>query len=595
MQTIENLIAQLTSEAVNHLFAASLTAEQIQLQQTRKEFEGDITLVVFPITKLSKLGPEQTAQQLGEYFIKHQTDVAKFNVVKGFLNISMSRTWWLQFFESCVADENFGFAQPGSASHIMVEYSSPNTNKPLHLGHLRNNFLGYSVAEIMKAKGHRVTKVQIINDRGIHICKSMLAWQLFGNGEEPTVDFKGDKLVGKYYVQFDKQYKKEIAELMAGGMAEEEAKKEAGMMKQAQQMLQQWEAGDEAVMALWKKMNGWVYDGFSITYKNMGVDFDKLYYESNTYLLGKEEVLKGAEAGTFVREADSSITIDLTNEGLDKKVLLRKDGTAMYITQDIGTAIMRFREYPDLKALIYTVGNEQDYHFKVLFKILKRLGYEQATHCYHLSYGMVELPEGKMKSREGTVVDADDLMAEMKNVAAEVAAEQGKLEGLSEGEKQTLYRQVGMSALKYYLLRVDAKKNMLFNPKESIDFNGNTGPFIQYAYVRTQAVLRKAVEQGIQPRGFNTSAEVAAEIALMKKIYEWPAVLEDAASGYNPSSIAHYCYELAREYNGFYHDHPIMRETDENLRAMRITLTAKTGTVLCKAMHLLGVEMPDRM
>jgi arginyl-tRNA synthetase len=482
----------------------------------------------------------------------------------------------------------------------MVEYSSPNTNKPLHLGHLRNNFLGYSVSEILKAVGHRVTKVQIINDRGIHICKSMVAWKNFGKGETPeTSGLKGDKLVGKYYVEFDKAHKTQMKELISQGVAEEQAAQQTAIMQQAQEMLRLWEARDEATIALWKTMNGWVYEGFATTYKAMGVDFDKLYYESDTYINGKEEVEKGLASGAFFKKEDGSIWIDLTEEGLDQKALLRKDGTAMYITQDIGTAILRFRDFPDLAYQIYTVGNEQEYHFKVLFKILKKLGFEKADQCYHLSYGMVELPEGKMKSREGTVVDADDLMDEMASVAQEVSAEQGKLEGLPEEEKQHLYRTIGMAALKYFLLRVDPKKNMLFNPKESIDFNGNTGPSVQYTYVRTRAILRRYSEA--HP-GFDAvkaplegHAMSEAELDVIAKIYEWPSVLQNAASTYNPADIAHYCYDLAKLYNTFYQDHQIVRETDDLARHFRLALTYKTGEVIREGMRLLGIGMPDRM
>ncbi len=596
ISSIEHIISAATKAACKTLFDVELNNAQIQLQQTRKEFEGDTTLVVFPLTKISKLGPEPTGEAIGSYLKEHVKEVTAFNVVKGFLNITLSREYWLAFFSECMKNEKFGFAPPNTAPHIMVEYSSPNTNKPLHLGHLRNVFLGYSVAETLKAVGHKVTKVQIINDRGIHICKSMVAWQKFGNGETPeSSQLKGDKLVGKYYVAFDKQYKKEQQELIAQGKKEDEAGKEAPIMLEAQDMLRKWEAKDAEVYQLWQTMNGWVYAGFDVTYQKMGVDFDKLYYESDTYLLGKDEVEKGVTSGAFFRKEDGSIWIDLTGEGLDEKALLRKDGTAMYITQDIGTAILRFRDYPDLTSQIYTVGNEQDYHFKVLFKILRKLGFAQADHCYHLSYGMVELPEGKMKSREGTVVDADDLMDEMKNVAREVATEQGKLEGLEEAEKEMLYEKVGMCALKYFLLRVDPKKSMLFNPKESIDFNGSTGPFIQYTYVRTVAVLRKAGDFQLSDLSLAQKSIGQAELDLIKKIYEWPSVLKDAATNYNPASIAHYCYDLAREFNSFYHDNPILREENVELKSLRIALTQKVGLVIKQGMGLLGAAMPERM
>jgi len=597
---MQAIIGDAVRKACTDLFSADLADGQLQLQKTRKEFAGHITVVVFPLTKISKLSPEATGEAIGKYMTEHVTYVSAFNVVKGFLNISMSEAFWSGFFSGALANPRFGFSPEGSASHVMVEYSSPNTNKPLHLGHLRNNFLGYSVSEILKAVGHRVTKVQIINDRGIHICKSMVAWMNFGNGETPeSSGLKGDKLVGKYYVEFDKAHKAQMKELMDAGMSEEHAAQQTAIMQQAQEMLRLWEARDEQTISLWKKMNGWVYEGFASTYKAMGVDFDKLYYESNTYINGKEEVEKGVASGAFFKKEDGSIWIDLTEEGLDQKALLRKDGTAMYITQDIGTAILRFRDFPDLAYQIYTVGNEQEYHFKVLFKILKKLGFEKADQCYHLSYGMVELPEGKMKSREGTVVDADDLMAEMANVAHEVSAEQGKLEGLPEDEKQELYHTIGMAALKYFLLRVDPKKNMLFNPKESIDFNGNTGPSVQYTYVRTRAILRRYADA--HP-GFDASnvlftghAMSEAELDVVAKIYEWPSVLQTAATTYNPADIAHYSYDLAKLYNTFYQDHQIVREVNDDARYFRLALTHKTGEVIREAMRLLGISMPDRM
>ncbi|MFM9986532.1 MAG: arginine--tRNA ligase [Flavobacteriales bacterium] len=600
--TIAQIITSATLKAAQELFQTELESSSIQLQQTRKEFEGDVTLVVFPLTKISKIGPEQTGQMIGEYLKKNCEDVKEFNVVKGFLNISMTTAFWLRFFNAVSKQEKFGFALPNTAGHIMVEYSSPNTNKPLHLGHLRNIFLGHSVSKILEACGHRVTRVQIINDRGIHICKSMTAWKKFGGGETPdSTGLKGDKLVGKYYVEFDKQYKREQKELIAQGVSEEDAAKQSPIMLEAQNMLRQWEDRDQDVMDLWKMMNGWVYSGFNATYEKMGVRFDKLYYESDTYLLGKEEVEKGLQSGVFFQKDDGSIWIDLTSEGLDEKALLRKDGTAMYITQDIGTAILRFREFPDLESQIYTVGNEQEYHFKVLFKILKHLGFSQADKCFHLSYGMVELPEGKMKSREGTVVDADDLMDEMTNVAREVAEEQGKLEGLEKSEKESLYESVGMAALKYFLLRVDPRKNMLFNPKESIDFNGSTGPFIQYTYVRTKAILRRVIEtEGIESTfPFNDLALIPLlgdrEITLLRKMYEWPEILKEAGKAYNPASIAHYCYELAREYNGYYHDNPIIREENKDMRNFRIQVTQAIGKLIGNSMNLLGASMPERM
>jgi arginyl-tRNA synthetase len=594
------LVGDAVRKACSELFSVELAEGQLQLQKTRKEFEGDITVVVFPLTKLSKLSPEATGEALGKFLTEQVVHVSKFNVVKGFLNLSMSAEFWKGFFAAALKQDDFGFAAPNSAPHVMVEYSSPNTNKPLHLGHLRNNFLGYSVSEILKAVGHRVTKVQIINDRGIHICKSMVAWVNYGNGETPeSSGLKGDKLVGKYYVEFDKAHKAQMKELIEQGMAEEQAGQQTAIMQQAQNMLRLWEARDEETIALWTKMNGWVYDGFTSTYKAMGVDFDKLYYESNTYINGKEEVEKGLASGAFFQKEDGSIWIDLTDEGLDQKALLRKDGTAMYITQDIGTAILRFRDFPDLAYQIYTVGNEQEYHFKVLFKILKKLGFEKADHCYHLSYGMVELPEGKMKSREGTVVDADDLMEEMATVAQEVSAEQGKLEGLPEAERNQLFHIIGMAALKYFLLRVDPKKNMLFDPKESIDFNGNTGPSVQYTYVRTQAIQRRYAEAHpeFNPKEANSEGHTlsTAESEVVAKMYEWPAVLRTAATTFNPADIAHYSYDLAKLYNAFYQDHQIVKEADEQARNFRLALTYKTGVVIREAMRLLGISMPDRM
>lgn len=587
-----------------NLFQSELPDNALQFQKTRKEFEGDITLVVFPLTKYSKIGPEQTGELIGKFLLDHVAEVSRFNVVKGFLNVSMHQNFWRRFFCAALAEEKFGFASPNSQSHVMVEYSSPNTNKPLHLGHLRNNFLGYSVAEILKAIGHKVTKVQIINDRGIHICKSMLAWQIAGNGETPqSSGMKGDKLVGKYYVEFDKIHKKQMAELIGQGISQDEAATSTPVMKHAQEMLRKWEAKDQETVALWKKMNGWVYEGFTSTYKAMGVDFDKLYYESDTYINGKEEVERGLKAGVFFQKEDGSVWIDLTNDGLDQKAVLRKDGTAMYITQDIGTAILRFREFPDLASQIYTVGNEQEYHFRVLLIILEKLGFANAKNCYHLSYGMVELPEGKMKSREGTVVDADDLMAEMAGVAEEVAKEQGKLEALPQDEKQALYHIIGMSALKYFLLRVDPKKNMMFNPRESIDFNGNTGPSIQYTYVRTRAILRKLEESGlpVDIKGWTKEMEGRefdmnkSEADLISKFYDWPELLTNAALTYNPADIAHYCYDLARLYNGFYQENQILRETDPVLKNFRLALTFKTGNIIKNAMQLLGISMPERM
>lgn len=594
---IQYFLGQAVAKAAKDLFGQDITEQQIQLQQIRKEFEGDVTLVVFPLVKISKKSPEQTGEAIGEYLKENVEEVTAFNVVKGFLNISLSEKFWLGFLNEINQQEHFGYSEADSKPRVMVEFSSPNTNKPLHLGHLRNIFLGDSVSRMLKAAGHKVTRVQIINDRGIHICKSMLAWKMFGHGESPeTSGLKGDKLVGKYYVAFDTEHKKQMKELMANGMSEDDAKQQTQMMLDAQDLLRKWEAGDEEVLALWREMNSWVYAGFNETYESIGVGFDKLYYESDTYLSGKDEVEKGLSQGIFYKKEDNSVWIDLTDEGLDQKVLQRKDGTAMYITQDIGTALLRFRDFPDTAYQIYTVGNEQEYHFKVLFKVLKKLGFEQADKCYHLSYGMVELPEGKMKSREGTVVDADDLIAEMANVAQEVAEEQGKLEGLPQEEKKQLYSVIGLAALKYFLLRVDPKKNMLFNPKESIDFNGSTGPSIQYTYVRTRAILRKGAEFGFNNVSIDMTASLNKQEAdLIKKIYEWPAVLQDAANSYNPASIAHYSYELARTYNSFYQENQILREENEAKRNLRLALTEKTGLVLKDSMGLLGINMPERM
>jgi arginyl-tRNA synthetase len=596
MKTIDSLLADGVVAAAKHLFNAEVEAKDIQLQKTRKEFEGDLTVVVFPLVRMARKSPEDTGKAIGEFLVEQLEHVDAYNVVKGFLNLSISATYWSGFLKSMAAEERFGFSPRKSAGQMMVEYSSPNTNKPLHLGHLRNIFLGHSVANILDAAGHDVLRVQIINDRGIHICKSMLAWQKFGNGETPeTTGLKGDKLVGKYYVEFDKAYKKEIAELVAGGMDEEQAKQQAPLLLEAQEMLRKWEQRDPEVVALWKEMNQWVYAGFDYTYNEMGVFFDKLYYESDTYLIGKEEVLKGVEKGIFTQREDGSVWVDLTEDGLDEKLLLRKDGTAVYMTQDIGTAILRFREYPELKGQIYTVGNEQEYHFKVLFLILEKLGFAKAKNNYHLSYGMVELPEGKMKSREGTVVDADDIMSEMASTAQSIAEEQGKLDGLSDEEKSGLYKKIGYGALKYYLLKVQPKKTMMFNPKESIDFFGNTGPFIQFNYVRTRALLRNAADQGLEPgvtEGVSISAE---ERELIKLLHDYPAVIQEAASSYDPSHVANYAYDVVKTYSSFYQAVPVLKEEDEAKRALRLELTRQTGNVVKSAMNLLGVEMPERM
>ncbi len=589
---IKDLLHNSIVKAVKELFNADI--ETTDFQATRKEFEGDITFVVFTLLRTVKGNPVQIGTQIGEYLVQNVDLVTNFNVVKGFLNISIDDSYHLDNFYKALADENFGFKQPENDGATMVEYSSPNTNKPLHLGHIRNNLLGYSVAEIIKASGKKVYKTQIINDRGIHICKSMLAWQRYGNGETPTsTGLKGDKLVGNYYVKFDQEYKKEIANLVEKGTDKEEAKKQAPLLLEAQQMLQKWEAGDEETVKLWKTMNQWVYDGFAITYKEMGVDFDALYYESNTYLLGKEFIAEGLKSGVFYKKEDGSVWCDLTEEGLDEKIVLRSDGTAVYMTQDIGTAIQRTKDYPDVNSMVYTVGNEQDYHFKVLFLILKKLGFEWAKNMFHLSYGMVDLPEGKMKSREGTVVDADDLMQDMTNTAREISQELGKLEGYSNEEKESLYKIIGKGALKYYILKVDPKKRILFDPKESIDFNGNTGPFIQYTYARIQSILRKA--------DFDYSKKVTLselhdkEKSVLKQLAEFPDAVQLAAKNYSPAIIANYTYDLVKEYNSFYQSVPIFSCEDENTKTFRVQLSKKVADTIKNAFSLLGIEVPSRM
>lgn len=590
---VSDILVVPIQNAIQELFSVSF--EKIEFQVTRKEFEGDITMVIFPLLKVIKGNPVEIGQKIGQYLVENVEQVEKFNVVSGFLNIVISDTFYLHFFNSIRNTSHFGHvAVPTSDKAVMVEYSSPNTNKPLHLGHIRNNLLGYSVAEIIKASGKKVYKTQIINDRGIHICKSMLAWKKFGNGETPeSTGLKGDKLVGNYYVAFDKQYKSEISELIAKGQSEEEAKKNAPIILEAQQMLLDWEAGKPEVIELWKTMNQWVYDGFNQTYKNLGVDFDSYYYESNTYLLGKEVVQFGLEKGIFEKDPDGSVWIDLTEEGLDRKIVLRSDGTAVYMTQDIGTAIQRVKDFPDVGGMVYTVGNEQDYHFKVLFLILKKLGFEWAENLYHLSYGMVELPSGKMKSREGTVVDADDLMVEMTQTAGKIAQELGKLEGYSEEEKQRLYKIIGLGALKYFMLKVDPKKTMLFNPEESVDFNGNTGPFIQYTYARIQSILRKA-EVDITEECANIALQ-PKEKELIKLIETYPTVIQNAAQAYSPAIVANYVYDLVKEYNSFYQAIPILPEKDENLRLFRVQLSKKVGEIIASAFQLLGIEVPERM
>ncbi|MBN8577202.1 MAG: arginine--tRNA ligase [Cytophagales bacterium] len=593
---LDSLLRSEIQKAVAALFNQSV--EQLQLQPTNAEFEGSHTLVCFPLTKISKLKPEETGTAIGNYLVQHADIVTRFNVVKGFLNLVIADKVWAEVFASIYANKKYGVL-PANGKEIMVEYSSPNTNKPLHLGHLRNNFLGYSVAELYKATGYTVHKVQIINDRGIHICKSMAAWKLFGNGETPeSSGLKGDKLVGKYYVEFDKNYKAQVKELVEKGVSEADAEKQAPIMKLAVDMLQKWEAKDAETVQRWKTMNGWVYNGFDVTYKRMGVDFEKLYYESDTYLLGKDEVLKGLEKGIFFKKEDGSVWVDLTPDGLDQKVLLRSDGTSVYMTQDIGTAILRFRDFPKIEGQVYTVGNEQEYHFKVLFLILGKLGYEWAKKCYHLSYGMVDLPTGKMKSREGTVVDADDLMQEMVDAARAQTQELGKIDEMSKEEVDDLAEMIGLSALKFFLLKVDPKKRMMFDPKESIQLQGHTGPFIQYTHARIKAILRKAASMNIVADAAaltNVDALEVAEREVLFKINQYPNKLLEAVKEYSPAIVANYAYELAKEYNQFYQAVPIFIESDPAKLRFRIAFSEVTAATLKKAMALLGIRMPERM
>lgn len=591
---MENTIAQKVVEAIQSLYNQNIESKLAQPQKTKKEFTGDLTVVVFPFLQASKKSPEQTAQELGEYLLKHVNQIKDYNVVKGFLNLSISANHWVETFQKINSDASFGFASTSGKTY-MVEYSSPNTNKPLHLGHLRNNFLGYSVAEILKANGHEVFKTQIINDRGIHICKSMIAWQKFGNGETPqSSGMKGDHLVGKYYVEFDKAYKKEIETLVNAGKDKEVAEREAPIFLEAQAMLLKWEEGDAAVVDLWKTMNGWVYEGFDVTYKTMGVDFDELYYESDTYILGKDVVEKGLEKGVFYQKPDGSIWCDLSAEKMDDKLLLRADGTSVYMTQDIGTAIERYKKHQNLSGLIYTVGNEQNHHFKVLFTILKKLGYAWADGCYHLSYGMIELPEGKMKSREGTVVDADDLMYSIVQDAKSTTQERGHIEGMSESERENLYSTIGLGGLKYFLLKVDPKKGMVFDPKESIDLNGNTGPFIQYAYARIQSLLAKAEQLGYS-KSFAAVETNDKEIGLIKLLNDYPVVIKEAGSAFSPAVLCNYIFELVKEFNNFYQTVDILREEDKNKLAFRLQLADNVGKVIKSGMSLLGINVPNKM
>jgi arginyl-tRNA synthetase len=582
--------------AIRQLFDVSI--DRVEFQITRKEFEGDITMVIFPLLKVIKGNPIDIGTKIGNYLVENVDEIIRFNVVSGFLNIVVSDDYYFTFFNEIKNDKSFGFAEVSpNEKAIMVEYSSPNTNKPLHLGHVRNNLLGYSVAEIIKASGKKVYKTQIINDRGIHICKSMLAWQKFGNGQTPeSSGLKGDKLVGNFYVKFDQEYKVQISELIAQGKTEDDAKKLAPIILEAQQMLLDWEAGKPEVIQLWKTMNQWVYNGFAQTYKNLGVDFDSYYYESNTYLLGKEVVQFGLEKGIFEKDADGSVWIDLTPDGLDRKIVLRSDGTAVYMTQDIGTAIQRVKDFQDVGGMVYTVGNEQDYHFKVLFLILKKLGFDWAESLYHLSYGMVELPSGKMKSREGTVVDADDLMEEMTETAGKIAADLGKLEGYSVEEKSILFKTIGLGALKYYILKVDPKKQILFNPEESVDFAGNTGPFIQYTYARIQSILRKA-DFDYQNVILNASEESLhpKEKELLKQIELYPEVIQNAANNHSPALVANYTYELVKEYNSFYQSVSILGEENRTKKVFRVQLSLKVADSIKSAFKLLGIEVPERM
>ncbi len=605
MNIEQKLVASVMS-GLKALYGQDVPAAQIQLQKTKKEFEGHLTLVVFPFLRMSKKGPEQTAQEIGEYLQANEPSVSAFNVIKGFLNLTIASSAWIELLNGIHADAKYGIvAATDNSPLVMIEYSSPNTNKPLHLGHVRNNLLGNALANIISANGNRVVKTNIVNDRGIHICKSMLAWQKYGNGETPeSSGKKGDHLIGDYYVAFDKHYKAEVKELMAKfqseGMSEEESKAkaeaESPLMKEAREILVKWEAGDPEVRTLWKKMNDWVYAGFDETYRMMGVTFDKIYYESETYLEGKEKVMEGLEKGFFYRKEDGSVWADLTGEGLDHKLLLRADGTSVYMTQDIGTAKLRFADFP-IDKMVYVVGNEQNYHFQVLSILLDKLGFEWGKGLVHFSYGMVELPEGKMKSREGTVVDADDLMAEMINTAKETSGELGKLDGLTQEEADNIARIVGLGALKYFILKVDARKNMTFNPKESIDFNGNTGPFIQYTYARIQSVLRKAKEAGISvpaqlPAGIELSEK---EEGLIQMVADFAAIVKQAGEDYSPSLIANYTYDLVKEYNQFYHDFSILREENEAVKIFRLALSENVAKVVRLGMGLLGIEVPDRM
>ncbi len=595
--SIETIIQQATLEAVKSLYGAEVNEKQVQVQNTRKDLEGDITVVVFPFLRLSKKSPELTAEDLGRYITNAVDFVDSFNVIKGFLNLEIGKDYWLDVMTESYNNLEYGVKQASSDSElVMVEYSSPNTNKPLHLGHIRNNLLGYSISEIVKANGKKVVKTNIVNDRGIHICKSMYAWQKWGEGETPeSSGLKGDHLVGKYYVEFDKHYKAEITELVEKGMAKEDAENQAPSIIAARELLRKWEAKEESTIELWKTMNSWVYEGFDVTYKTLGVDFDKIYYESETYLVGKDEVLRGLAENIFYQKEDNSVWADLSGDGLDQKILLRSDGTSVYMTQDIGTAKMRFNDY-SIDKMVYVVGNEQNYHFQVLAKLLDKLGFSWGKDLYHFSYGMVELPSGKMKSREGTVVDADDLVEGMIKVARDMSAELGKLDNLSEEDAENTFRMIALGALKYFILKVDPRKNMMFNPEESIDFNGNTGPFIQYTYARIKSVLRKAADKNISISDKLVVESVSVkEKDLLKRIALFPAVIKEAGDNFSPAVIANYCYELVKEFNQFYHEHTILGESDENIMNFRLVLATSVGNVIQKGMNLLGIEMPERM
>ena len=594
--TIEKMLTQQVLEAVKACYGVELTEKDVQLQETRKEFAGDLTVVVFPFTRYSRKSPEETAKELGEYLKQNIEEVETYNVIKGFLNVVISSAYWIEVLNDVAKEDKYGYAKEPSGKTYMIEYSSPNTNKPLHLGHIRNNFLGWSVSEIQKANGHKVIMANLVNDRGIHICKSMIAWEKFANGATPeSTGIKGDHFVGDYYVRFDKEYKAQIKELMAQGKTEEEAKKEAPILLEAQEMLRKWEAGDEKVVSLWRTMNDWVLKGFDETYKMMGISFDKVYFESQTYKKGRDIVLKGLADGVLYRKDTGSVWADLTGDGLDHKLLLRDDGTSVYMTQDIGTAYDRFNEF-NMDQEIYVVGNEQNYHFPVLSLVCKKLGFDWADKIKHLSYGMVELPEGKMKSREGTVVDADDLIEEMIHTARATSEELGKLDGYTKEEAEDVYRKVALGALKYFILKVDPKKTMMFNPKESIDFNGNTGPFIQYTYTRIKSVLRKAEEAGVKivPGDIHT-ALTEKEQNLVKLIAKLPAVVKEAGDNYSPALIGNYAYELAKEFNQFYHDYSILKEENEQVRNLRLLLAQQCSVAIQNAMGMLGIEMPERM